>query len=419
MQASNIYLIATAEVAVLLLLICVFLLLQNRSLRGLVKKLQLRMEQLVVDLRAARSAAKTSKEESSAKDVGYKQMLNKQLDFIREHHDRLDAGQDLVLDLDPETPLPRRVAALRYAILQAEKEATANKLNDHADWKVLQSRYEKLFDYQAVYTQAPEAGVYPEEMDALLQELTAAKKRVQNLERFKALYFDLEQQWESSKENAQVHMSQISELTAEAENSNEIEQVLKAYQSSYNVFNDILEAGVEGQNILNSSATGEESTSEVRHLRAVAADQHKIITELQRKLRDSNTAEEKELVVNELQGQLQKQIRFVQESETCIQLLEDELTTAHKEVEQLQTRLSQLPALKGSLKELRDQNDEYELQFTAIKSENRRLSSKLKAIEAAPPNDTGNSHKLKKELSELESRYAELEEKFLDLKMSQ
>ena len=77
------------------------------------------------------------------------------------------------------------------------------------------------------------------------------------------------------------------------------------------------------------------------------------------------------------------------------------------------------PQLKGTLKDLRDQNDEYEMQITAIKSENRRLVTRLKSVESAPPADTGDSKKLRKELADLEARYAELEEKFLDIKMRQ
>ncbi|WP_075185671.1 hypothetical protein [Teredinibacter haidensis] len=431
MQSSSIYLIAIAEIAACLLLVCVFLVFQNRSLKGLVSKLQARMEQLVKDLKAARAAAKSRKADDSkttdSHNDSYKQMLNKQLGMIREHHQRLDASQDIALDLDPETPLPRRVAALRYALLQAEKEATANKLIDHADWKLLQTRYEQIFDFHRDY--APKAAEAPaaqetaihdtEQLDSLREELTSAKKRISNLERFKALYFDLEAKWESCKDNARSHYNEITELAAKTDHSEAIETALMAYQSNYSDLGALIEGGIEGSSILQSKASNEDSSSEIRHLRAVAADQHKIINELQRKLRTASSAEEKEIIVGELQDQLQKQIRFVQESETCIQLLEDELSTSHKELEQLRARLNQLPQLKTDIVTLRDQNDDYEMQITATKSENRRLQSRMKELESAPPGDNDQARKLKKELIELESRYVELEEKFLDLKLGQ
>ncbi|WP_236074967.1 hypothetical protein [Teredinibacter purpureus] len=239
------------------------------------------------------------------------------------------------------------------------------------------------------------------------------------MERFKALYFDLEEKWEACKDQAQTHIHEITQLTADTQNANAIENALNAYQATYGDLGELIEGGIEGAAIVSPSQLSNDSSHEVRHLRAVAADQHKIITELQKKLLSSTTAEAKEEVVNELQDQLQKQIRFVQESETCIQLLEDELTTAHKELEQLQSRANTLPQIKSKLKELRDQNDDYELQLSNLQAENRRLKNAAKSSNNAPPADTGDSRELKRELTELEARYAELEEKFLDLKLSQ
>lgn len=413
MHANSLYLIAAAEIAGLLLLVCVFLVFQNRSLRRVVRKLQERMEQLVQDLKLARAARREKPQESGP---SYKQMLDKQLEQIRDHHQSLGNEQDIVLDIDPETPLPRRVAALRYAILLTEKEAASANPHASANWKMLERKYEQLFRFNQDYSGKDSSA--EGELDALREELTAAKKRINNLERFKALYFDLEEKWQDSKHEAKSHFDSLTQLTASADNADEIEAALHAYHNSYGDLGRMIEAGVDGATII-SGTQKDETAGELRHLRAVAADQHKIITELQRKLREASTAEAREEVVTELQGQLQKQIRFVQESETCIQLLEDELTNANKELEQLRGRLNQLPQVKTELKLLRDQNDDYELQMYALKSENRRLTSKMQQLASAPPPDDNENRQLKKALMEMESRYAELEEKFLDLKLQQ
>jgi len=413
MQASSLYLIATVEIAALLLLVCGFLVFQNRSLRQVLKKLQSRMELMLKDLKAARATSNNSAQEKRATTEKhlYKNMLNQQLEQVREHHQTLKPGQDIVLDIDPETPMPRRVAALRYALLLAEKEATSKHPNGTADWHLLQRKYEQIFNFHATYEPPPTSNENHEEIESLRTELSNTKKRINNLERFKALYFDLEEKWEACKGNAHSHYKEISELTAGTENAAAIDSALKAYHSSYNDINALIEDGVEGGTIL--AANKGDSTGEIRHLRAVAADQHKIITELQRKLHDASSEEQRAEIVNDLKGQLQKQVRFVQESETCIQLLEDELNTAHKELEQLRTRLRLLPQIKTQLKTLRDQNDDHEMQMYSLKSENRRLMSKLQG----PTSEPNEVARLKKEISELETRYAELEEKFLDLKL--
>lgn len=418
MQLPNLYLIAAVEVAALLVVVCMFLVFQNRSLRTLVRKLQERMTQLVADLRLAR--AEKAKKELPAPAQNYTAFLNTHIDQTKSHHQELGQGKDIVLDLDPDTPLPRRAAALRYAILLAEKEANTGKHAKFTDWKLLERKYEQLLQYQSTYASSDDTD--SAEMDALRDELTAAKKRVSNLERFKALYFDLEEKWESCKDTAQNHFDELTQLAAGSENAEAIESVLQSYHSNYGELGTLIENGIDGVSILSADSNKTDgSAGEIRHLRAVAADQHRIITELQRKLKESTSAEQTEQVVHELQGQLQKQIRFVQESETCIQLLEDELTTANKELEQLKSRLTRLPQIKTELKELRDQNDDYEMQLYSLKSENRRLMSKLQnAKHSAPPSDdAGEVRRLKKEMGELENKYAELEEKFLDLKLQQ
>lgn len=415
MQAANIYLIAAAEIAALLLFVCIFLIVQNRSLKGVVQKLQQRMEQLVQDLKFAR-ATKKAENAKEAAPSSYKSLLNQQLEFVRAHHAKLEADRDIMLDIDPETPAPRRVAALRYALLLAEKEATSGRKDNKADWTLLQRRYEQMFKYNSDYAaEASTNSGNDEQLDALHQELITAKKRINNLERFKALYFDLEEKWSSVRDNAKTHYHEISKLTENSDNSEAIETALHAYRKNYSELGSLIEAGIDNHEITSSKAEG--STSEIDHLRAVTADQHRIITELERKLQSATTKEEREIVVNELQGQIQKQIRFVQESETCIQLLEDELTNANKELDQLRSRLNALPKLKTHLIELRNQNDDYELHIAAIKSENRRLMTKVQNIESAPPSDSNEVRRLKKEVSELETRYAALEEKFLDLKL--
>jgi len=415
MQVSNLILIAAAELAALLLVACIFLLVQNRSLRYAVRKLQSRVKKLVSDLKLARSEAKAAKNAPPKATTDYKHFLNIHINKVRDHHETLGANRDIVLDIDPETPLPRRAAALRYAVLMAEKEATGHQKHDNSDWKLLQHKYEQLFRYYDAYAEAePE----PDEstLEALNDELQSAKKRINNLERFKALYFDLEEKWESCRDNASTHIEEITRLTADTENAKEVENVLQAYNESYKELGQLIENGVDGQSIAESSAA--DRSGEIQHLRAVAADQHRIITELQRKLEQASSEEEKEEVVHELQGELQKQIRFVQESETCIQLMEDELNNANKEMEQLRSRLRALPQIKKDLMELRDQNDDYELQVHALKSENRRLMGKLKELNGAPKKaDNGEVKKVKKALAASEARYAELEEKFLNLKM--
>ncbi|MFL0808835.1 MAG: hypothetical protein K6L76_00330 [Agarilytica sp.] len=430
MPFDNIALIAAAEIALVLLVVCLFLFIQNRSQKRVIKKLQDRMLELVEDLKSAKSSAPQEPQEEepeSHADVckTFLDQINDQIEITREHHTSLEPDRDIVLDLAPDTELPRRAAALRYAMLLAEKEAVMAAIefeDDTAfDWSKIRGKYQQIFDFYEDYMPEPEEVSNHEDLDALNQELLSTKKRINNLEKFKALYFDLEEKWEASKQEAQVHFNDLSEMASQVEDSDRFESSLKNYHEAYTSIDGMIQDGVAAPETIIETVkiTDEKTAGELRHLRIMTADQHKIITELEEKLKGATTDEDRNEIVDGLKTELEKQKRFMQESDTCIQLMEDELQNTHKELDQLKGRLKALPSLKTQMSEIRKQKDEFELKVYALTSENRKLNKKLKEESSASPMvvDSGEAKKLKKDLTDLEERYANLEEKYLDLKI--
>lgn len=433
MNSSNLVLIVFAELVVLLLVICAVLVVQNRSLRKLVSQLKEKAQGILKELKQAKqanlSAASSAEtpETDPAPGVSYLDYLEQQIEVTREYHAELNSGQDIALDLAPESPLIHRAPALRHAVLLAEKNALAKIQNHEApDWKELGKSYETIFNFYEEFTEAAEASesVSAEELEQLQVELDNARKRVNNLEKFKKLYFDLEEKWHSSQKEAKSHLDNLTSMTAEIENGDALQEALQNYHQSYDGFSDLLEAGVDGTQQQPEGSEGSEgsrsealdSAAEIKKLRAVAADQHKIISKLQQQLLNAKTEDERHNVVVNLQSELQKQTRFVKESETCIQLLEDELQAAQREIDASKSKLAQLPEIKSDYIDLRNQYEELELKYHANITENRKLQKKLQAAGSVKEN-AAEEAKLRKQLAEISSKYNELEEKFLDLKM--
>lgn len=80
----------------------------------------------------------------------YGDHLAQQVELTKDHHATLGKNQNIALDLDPETPLNRRTAALRHALLIAEIEATAQDENT-PDWDRLGARYKNIWAFQDDY----------------------------------------------------------------------------------------------------------------------------------------------------------------------------------------------------------------------------------------------------------------------------
>lgn len=415
MPSSNVAILAAAEVALLFFIISVVLILKNRALRKLVNTLQNRLEQIVQDLKVARASKKSAEPPPPA--ITYSTHIDKQLESTLEYHRAQQPNQDISLDIDPDVPLARRAAALRHAMFLAEKESTANTPNNLTDWDNLNKRYEQIFDFFDKYSaqNADESSGNAEDTEALNNELAAAKKRISNLERFKQLYLDLESSLQSCKDTAQKHYNDLHAMASQVEDSQAFENSLEAYHKAYDSITTVIENGVEQTE---TRSVNKDSSGEIQHLRAVAADQHKIITGLQEKLRNMNTDEERAEVVGELQEELSRQVRFVQESETCIQLMEDELKHANNEIDQLQAKLGKITEIKTDFKEVRDENKSLRASLSKLKADNQKLKSHINQSRNAPASDQ-DSAALKKELTDLQAMYADLEEKFLDLKLQQ
>ena len=158
--------------------------------------------------------------------------------------------------------------------------------------------------------------------------------------------------------------------------------------------------------------TDKRAQTEIQHLRQVAEDQHQTISKLQKKLAAADTAEQRQEIIRDLSEQLERQTRFVRESETCIQLLEDELSANNNRVRELEERLanagSQIPELQQAARQLSE--------------ENRRLLRRLQTMEAKNEqllhqyNNRG-AGRLQQDMLKLQQQYAKLEEKYLALRM--
>jgi predicted nucleic acid-binding Zn-ribbon protein len=161
----------------------------------------------------------------------------------------------------------------------------------------------------------------------------------------------------------------------------------------------------------------------------VAADQHRIINQLQKKLMDAKTTEEKELVIEELQQQLQRQTRFVQESETCVQLLEEELNKAQDELNVKEKMLKETSTLgeenqiiKSTLQSFTLESKDMMHNINELEKENIDLKKNIevtltKAPVAEPADTASEIVAIQSEFMDLKKQYAELEEKYLELKL--
>lgn len=417
-MGNNLYLIIALEAVAICIFVIFILLLQNRKLRRQRDKLK------ATDNPPPKTPS-TPKQESSgslAQLQTYGDQLAQQVELTKTYHSTLDAHQNIAIDLDPEAPLERRTAALRHAVLIAEIEAVAQD-EGAPQWDRLSARYQQIWDFHEDYRPGQQQGESEEspnndEAQELKESLHQAQKRINNLERFKVMYLELDQRWQACRGQANEHYTELRNLAADSDNADDLHKALETYHAIYNDIGEIIAQGADtGINSGNQEEESQTHLQEIRRLREVATNQHRIITELQTKLSSEASGLPHNQILDGLQSELHKQTRFLKESETCIQLMEDELATAKRELFQLRSRLNDFPKINGLVKTLQATSEHQEELVEKLQSDNRRLSRQLQQAQQAPPEDNLELRKLRKELADMQGKYNELEEQFLDMKL--
>lgn len=456
MPESKLFLFIAIEMMALLVIVCLVLLFRMRGLHRFIKALEDRIRALRDSLRSSRSEARQAQAglaaSARATPKGYQQHIEDQLAETRDYHQGLGSDQDIALDIAAGVPVERQVAALRYAYLVAEQEAAASGA---ASWDVLQARLAQLLDAagdavgggppagdetdsSTLQDQDPAPG---EEGEPSLEHL---QKRVRNLERFRQLYFDMERKWQEVRAQAEDYQSQLAAAARDLGADDAFHATLARYGETVNELGRVIKTG-EGL----SGGRGPESDErqrpsvgklvianqeEVQRLRNMAVDQHKVIVALKKRLAGASTVEAKDALIAELTQQLERQQRFIQEADTCTQLLEEELTRTIEDNHLLRQQLveqgesavtgdpeeiAQLEALVG---DLTGESRTMLATIATLEAENRELREQSAPAPATAVDDSALEQALKsaqQKLLNLQAQHIELEERYLELKAQQ
>lgn len=487
MEISTFALYGIVEAIVFLLVICVFLLVYIRRSKSKFLGLQENLHKLLATHKRLQQQLLEEREEHSTSNT-YKKQINDQLLVTRQYHKGLDAGQDIALDLNPESPKDRQTAAIRHALLVAEKEALNSSSDGTPNWEFLETKFQQLIQFYVDLTvkkSKPAPAADPEtsasndelereleqakqslteknqELELLTQDLDTHQKRVGNLEKFKKLFFDMEGKWKDAKTEADLYYQRLQEYSDQVEDQEGYNNLVGEYHNVYSEFELTLQEFTEdGDDIEQTPSADDEfkidspaptdspasnqthaetveimnsekqALEELKKLRNLTADQHRLITRLQTQLDEAKTLEEKEKLITELEAELQKQIGFVNEFEACIQLMENELSNAMerlKEVEEkhesAQAELEHVPKMQSTIQRFAQESKEMLTALSDLERKHQELQSgSVDTVEtSASPSVNAEAEelaeKLQEELQTLKGQYADLEERYLEAKM--
>lgn len=428
MQLSNWVIIGALEAYALLIVVCIFLLYHTHGLKGLIRRLQEKIQALVSDLAKTRQEFKDIQQQGAA--GSYCEQLEEQIDHNRDHHQSLEPDRDIALDLDENSPLDRKIISLRHAMLIAEKEAALASDTDIPNWDIIKAKFGgflEFFGRTESPTKASSRVALEDDSDAVdgLQEaLNESYQRIENLEKFQQLFFDMEDQWEEARQQADDYFQQLQNLNVGEDSRPAYDQLLQQYKAVYD--------GLEGQfkqankpagtiERVTEEQTTPRNSAELEKLRNVTANQHHLINELQRRLDSANTDEKRVQLMEDLKKQLEQQVRFVKESETCIELMDNELQHANERIEALEreinnkdARVTRINDLESNIEKSAIERLKMKRMIDNLEQENDQLAQQ--AMSSVNSGNTSDTQALKTKLKQLQQQYLGLEEKYLKLR---
>ena len=367
MQISSYVLYGIVETIVFLVVICFFLLIFIRRNNTKIRGLQGNLQKLLSAHQRLHQTLEHERLEHTTSN-SYKKQINEQLLLTKEYHKGLNSGQDISLDLNPESPKNCQTAAIRHALLVAEKEALNSSTDGTPSWQFLETKFQQLIQF---YVDLSGKKKSPEKTPSAAQ---SDPEFSQPLHREPALpAIQIEELGTLDKDG--VEYSQTAELTDD----------------------------------------NKQSSKELEKLRNLTSDQHRLISRLQQQLEAATSIEEKQALIKQLQSELSRQVGFVTESESCIQLLENELTTAttqlrtiEGELSQAREELAQIPKMQAIIQQFSLESK----QMVASLSELERINELLQAgqTETQPgPDNNELIRTMQQQLQNLQGQHVELE----------
>ncbi len=422
MQIPPLVLAIAIEIYLVLLIAAVVLIFYAIKQKKLIRRQQEKLRELIETI-------KTTNSPSAPPGKSYKQLVNEQLDLTQDRFALVAPRSDITEAQPADSPINQRIVALRHAFLRAEELGTTEVPGSEGYWNVFRQALEPLLQPSATENNIDiplDSSLEPTSNE----ELEMYKKRVENLEKFKKLFFDLEKRWNEAQANAQGYYNELFAMSDGIEDRERYEMLLGQYGNSYNEITQYMHsthAALNGQppenKTINIIRQDPRAAEEIMKLRNVAADQYRIIGNLQRKLEAAVTSEEKDLVIKELEHQLQRQVRFVQESDTCVQLLEDELNKANEKIAEQEEIIEhdhhleeENQRIKETLENFTQESKELLGNLEELEQENNQLKNGLGNSGTDAAGNPANLQQIQTEFAELRKQYTELEEKYLELK---
>ncbi len=284
------------------------------------------------------------------------------------------------------------------------------KLKDYTDYlkDVIKKLKKKLLDNETEHSQEPITELLSDNDDNLNAQLEQASQRIANLEKFKQLYFDLQDRLTTSVEEIEQLNQQIEGLAEGSDNFADIMAISEQNKAQYINMGQMI--GMDSashhdsvaEKMDYSDALINERKDELKRLKHQVARQFEEIWGLQNRL---TTTSDQSPNPDELSAGIETMSHSLNDAQMCIETMDMEIQTLSSEITNLRNKLKQQgSAGSGSGNqsiELEKQVQEKDQLIARFIQENNEMKSCIIGLEESNSEQSNTINRLQDKLNQI------------------
>lgn len=281
-----------------------------------------------------------SQEDQSLQPWQYEEFLNEEIEKTKQLY-HMFAGHEGEPNVSANMAPKIQAIGIRFQYLLAERNALKASLELKDYWQNLEEPIIKLAKSLTPEQIEPENDIVQEELDMLENALREAESKNSELKHYKTAFLDLQKKWNNACPNQNAIHQQLKAMTAEADNKEALHTQLDGYHQYFTDAGSIFAEENSAQTP--PPATGDKNYDQnLNNLHNITLEQSRTIAKLKGEIEKMKNAPGVDIKqIENYTAHTERLEAMLNESSTCIELLETELEASQDTVKGLMERLEE------------------------------------------------------------------------------
>lgn len=358
-------------------------------------------------------------------------LLNALIEHVREQYQSLFGNamlpEENETEADNKPSVEKFVFIAGFQTMTAQLSALENSNDPETAWAKIQNELTPLFyNYLAPVLAASATLAAESDDESLKAQLENANKRIDNLQQFKQLYFDLQSKLSNSVAEIEALNQQISDALQGSDDFDAIKLITEKNKTHYLEMGQMIgmDQAQHHESVAGSMDYSEaiinERKDEIKRLKHKIAQQFEDIWTLQNNM-SSSTGSPPE--AEELSAGIETISRNLKDAEMCIETMDMEIQTLTSEITNLKNQLKDKTSapVSADIQQIHEEQEAIQARhaqeskelmncITGLEDDNQSQYQRIKDLEQ----QLATGSEFKEKYMQLEAEYSAMEVKYLE-----